>query len=80
MGLVQQDQQGQLTLTCPTCRHVTPVPANGVAGLQANFRLNQLLEIVEEHKKAKVATTPQKEESTSASSAPRGDITIILLP
>ncbi len=76
MGLVQQDQQGQLTLTCPTCRQVTRVPASGVAGLQADFRVNQLLEIVEEHKKPKVATAPQKEENASASSAPHENITI----
>ncbi len=41
--LVVRDQQGQLSLTCPTCRQVTPVPADGVAGLQAAFRVNQLL-------------------------------------
>ena len=51
--LVLKDRLGQLTLTCPNCRHVTPVPASGVAGLQAAFQINQLLEIVGEHKKAK---------------------------
>ena len=51
--LVVRDQQGgQLTLTCPTCRHTTPVPANGVAGLQPAFQINHLLEVVEKHKKA----------------------------
>ena len=49
--LVVRDQQGQLTLTCPICRHDTPVPANGVAGLQPAFQINHLLEIVEKHKK-----------------------------
>ena len=51
--LVVKDQlQGQLILTCPICRHDTPVPANGVACLQAAFQINHLLEIMEEHKKA----------------------------
>ena len=54
--LVVRDQQGQLILTCPTCRHDTPVPASGVAGLQPAFQINHLLEIMEEHKKA--ATDP----------------------
>ena len=53
MKLVVRDQQGQLILTCPTCRQATPVPANGVAGLQSAFQVNPLLEILEEHKKAK---------------------------
>ncbi len=54
--LVIRDQWRQLFLPCPTCRQVTPVPASGVAGLQAAFRVNQLLEIVEKHRKAVVAT------------------------
>ena len=49
--LVIRDQQGQLTVTCPICRQVTPVPANGVAGLQAAFHINHLLEIQESFKK-----------------------------
>ena len=32
-----RDEQGQLVLSCPNCRHITPVPANGVAGLQPAF-------------------------------------------
>ena len=43
-----RDQQGQLSLTCPTCRQVTPVPARGVAGLQSAFHINNLLEILED--------------------------------
>lgn len=46
VGLVQQDQQGQSYLTCPTCRQVMPVPASGVAGIQSDFRTNQLLEFL----------------------------------
>ena len=40
-----RDQQGQLSLTCPTCRQVTPIPPSGVAGLQSAFHINHLLEI-----------------------------------
>ena len=51
--LVDRDQQGQAILICPNCRQVTPVPANGVAGLQPAFQTNHLLDILKEHKKAK---------------------------
>ena len=51
--LVVRSQQGQFILTCPNCRRVTPVPANGVAGLQPAFQINHLLDILSEHKKAK---------------------------
>ncbi len=54
--LVFRDQQGQLVLTCPNCRQVTPVPAGGVAGLQSAFHINRLLGIMEEHKKGKDET------------------------
>ena len=49
--LVVRDQQGQLIVSCPICRHTTPVPANGVTGLQPAFQINHLLEIMEKHKK-----------------------------
>ena len=52
MKLVVRDLQGQLILTCPSCRQVTPVPANGVTGLQSAFHVTPLLEILEDHKKA----------------------------
>ena len=42
-----RDQKGQLSLTCPTCRQVTPIPARGVAGLQSAFHINNLLQILE---------------------------------
>ena len=54
--LVVRNQQGQFILTCPNCRQVTPVPANGVAGLQPAFQTNHLLDILKEHKKAKEGT------------------------
>ena len=46
-----RDQQGQLSLTCPTCRQATPIPARGVAGLQSAFHINNLLEILEDSAK-----------------------------
>ena len=51
--LVVRDQQGKLTLTCPTCRQATPIPANGVAGLQSAFHINRMLEIRDTFKEAK---------------------------
>ena len=45
--LVNRDQQGQLGLTCPICRQVTPVPDRGVAGLQSAFHISRFLEIKE---------------------------------
>ena len=49
--LVDRNQQGQLGLTCPTCRQVTPVPDRGVAGLQSAFHINRFLEIKKSFKK-----------------------------
>ena len=46
-----RDQKGQLSLTCPTCRQVTPIPPSGVAGLQSAFHINHLLEIQDSVKK-----------------------------
>ena len=43
--LVDRDQQGQLGLTCPTCRQVTPISDRGVTGLPPAFHINRLLEI-----------------------------------
>ena len=40
-----RDQQGQLSLTCPACRQVTPIPDRGVAGLKPAFHINHLLEV-----------------------------------
>ena len=49
--LVDRDQRGQLGITCPTCRQVTPIPDKGVAGLQSAFHINRLLEIQESFQK-----------------------------
>ncbi len=48
-----RDSQGQLTLTCPACRQVTPIPPNGVRGLQSAFQINEFIEIRDDLKKAK---------------------------
>ena len=72
--LVEKDDHGQFILICPICRHVTPVPANGTAGLQPAFQINHLLEIMEEHKRA-AADPPAsagKAERDSASLTSRG--------
>ena len=57
-----RNQQGQLSLTCPTCRQVTPIPARGVAGLQSAFHINNLLEILEDSAKKleNVPATPER--------------------
>ena len=57
-----RDQQGQLSLPCPTCRQVTPIPARGVAGLQSAFHINNLLEILEDsaNKLENAPATPER--------------------
>ena len=53
-----QNQQGQLSLSCPTCRQSTVLPqATGVSGLQSAFHVHHLLEIKEALEKVK---DPQK--------------------
>ena len=56
--LVVQDRQGQLSLSCPTCRQSTVLPqATGVSGLQSAFHVHHLLEIKHALEKVK---EPQK--------------------
>ena len=56
--LVVQDQQGQLSLSCPTCRQSTVLPqSTGVSGLQSAFHVHHLLEIKDALEKVK---EPQK--------------------
>ena len=56
-----RDQQGQLSLTCPTCRQVTPIPDRGVSGLQSAFHINNLRQIYEDSVKKlqNPAVTPE---------------------
>ena len=50
-------------LTCPNCRKVTSLPACGVEGLKKEFRTNNFLEILSEHKKMKLDVyCPQHED------------------
>ena len=57
--LVVPDQRGQLGITCPTCRHPTPIPNEGVAGLQPAFHINYLLKITDSLQvPEKLVTTP----------------------
>ena len=58
MPLGVRDHRGQLSLTCPTCRQVTPIPARGVAGLQSAFHISNLREIYEDSVK-KLENSPQ---------------------
>ena len=55
--LVVRDQQGQLILTCPTCRQDTPIPGDGVENLQSAFEVNHILEFIDEYKKSKGAVS-----------------------
>ena len=55
-------------MTCPNCRQPMPVPASGVTNLKSDFRINQLLMIMDEHRVQ--ATKPASEESNSWSLTP----------
>ena len=71
--LVVRDEQGQLILTCPKCRQDTPVPSDGVGGLQSAFEVNHILEIIDEYKKSKVSI--EGAEDDVASSTPSKKLT-----
>lgn len=55
--LIKQVIRDQLTITCPICRQVTPIPANGVKELQPAFHIISLLEIQDSFKKISDAPT-----------------------
>ncbi len=59
-----RDRQGQLTLTCPACRQVTPIPPNGVRGLQSAFQINELIGIRDDLKKSKNPIPGVEDEAT----------------
>ena len=75
--LVVRDTQGQLTLTCPACRQVTPIPPNGVRGLQSAFQINEFIEIRDDLKKAKDPIPSQESgvEGEATSQAPSKNTT-----
>ena len=69
--LVFRDEHGQLVLSCPNCRQITPVPANGVAGLQPAFHIIPILEMAEDLRREKEApASAEKADSSSASLPP----------
>ena len=49
--LVLRNEQGKPVIPCPNCRQITPVPANGVVGLQSAFHITPFLEIAEDLRK-----------------------------
>ena len=65
-----RDEHGQLVLTCPNCRQITPVPANGVAGLQPAFHINHLLDIAEDLRREKEAPASAERADSSSASLP----------
>ena len=73
--LVYRDEHQQLVLSCPICRQVSPIPARGVAGLPSAFHINQLLEIVDTHKKEEdTASNVERAGGASASNVPQGKV------
>ena len=67
--LVVQDQQGQLSLCCPTCRQSTLLPPGStVSDLQPAFHIHHLLEIQEALEKLK---EPQKVQCDKCKLTPR---------
>ena len=73
--LVYRDEHQQLVLSCPTCRQVSPIPARGVTGLPLAFHINQLLEIVDTHKKEEdTAPSAERAGGASASNVPQGKV------
>ena len=70
MRLVFRDDQGHLVLSCPNCRQITPVPANGVRGLQPAFHINHLLDIAEDLRREKEAPASAETADSSSASLP----------
>ena len=56
--LLLRNMSGDHSLTCPSCRQVTPVPENGVQGLKPAFQINSFLEIKKSLEK-KVVNAPE---------------------
>ena len=61
--LEKKDQQGLLSLTCPTCQQVTPSPAGGLSCLQPAFHLIEELEKYNAKQKGKKIKLTCKEHS-----------------
>ena len=66
--LVVQDRVGP-TVTCPKCRRPTPVPPNGITGMQSAFHIHNLFEIRDALEKAKEPQKTQCEMCKKATAA-----------
>ena len=64
--------KGQLSLTCPICRQVTPIPERGMAGLQSAFHINNLLEIQDSVRKIDNPAAPSEEGAVKDSPSRNG--------
>ena len=74
--LVIRDEQGDLSLTCPICRQATPVPANGVTGLQSAFQTNEILRIRDNLVKERDMAVQSKVDATPLTPATKKTIPI----
>lgn len=72
--LVDRDAKGQLSLRCPVCRHVTPLPSRGVSGLQPLIFLKHLLALLGGVGMASDHQQKQKQQ-VSVVAVPHGDVT-----
>ena len=74
--LLLRNMSGDHSLTCPSCRQVTPIPENGVQGLKPAFQINSFLEIKKslEKKVVNVPEVPQGQLQAEAPLAPDPEI------
>ena len=69
--LVVRNERQDLEVHCSTCRQPTPVPQNGIAGLQSAFHINQLFEV---RKKLQANSDTKTEQASSIAATTVGDI------
>ena len=43
--LIHRNESGEVVITCPCCRQVTPVPDEGLSALRPAFHINRLVEL-----------------------------------
>ena len=70
-----RDQQGQLILTCPECRQLTPVPAGGAKGLRSAYHINRLLGIMKHHKESQDGSADDENPAHTNTNPPPANIT-----
>ena len=61
-----QNQPAHSDITCPQCRHVTPIPNGGVASLPHAFHLRDLLDIIRDDGSSPKPASPVGAALTSA--------------